>query len=70
MKRLSARELLAENPQVSPKDVEAAQRLQEQLKETGLDRARYRLATPLTGRRRSDTSAHTANPHSHVARKH
>ena len=70
MKRLSAKELLAENPQIATDDVETAQRMLDELRAGGLEKARYRLATPLTGHRSAGDSKHHSARHTHVARRH
>lgn len=64
VKRISAKELLADDPKAT-NDIEVAQELLAKLREAGLDRPRYRLASPLTGRRRAsfhkrpETHSHT-----------
>ena len=61
MKRVSADELLAQNPDVDPENFEESQRLSERLKEAGFERARYGLATPLTGKRHKDRGPDKGN---------
>lgn len=69
MKRLSAEDLLAKNPHVDPAQIDQAQKLSEVLKEAGFEGARYRLATPLTGRRPAPRPD-KRKIHSHLTRRH
>lgn len=68
MKRLSAKELLAENPNATADDLEITEELLAKLRAAGLDRPRYRLASPLTGRHASHSAR--LETHAHVARRH
>lgn len=75
MKRISAEELLAMNPDIDPEELEAIQRMAERLKEAGFEGARYRLATPLTGKYHSDhrpgSTRGRLQPHAHsLMRRH
>lgn len=66
MKRISAEELLAQNPQADPARLKEGQALAERLKAAGLEGARYGLATPLTDKRsraRSVEKARAAHTH-------
>lgn len=71
MKRVSAEELLAQNPGVDPEALRQAQHLADRLKAAGFEGARYGLATPLTGKRHRDRSPDQQNGrHSHLVRRH
>lgn len=71
MKRISAEELLAQNPQVDPAQLEAAQQLADRLREAGFQGVRYRLATPLTGRRPAVRPPDKEKGrHAHLTRRH
>lgn len=72
MKRPTIEELLAQHPDADPSLLKDAERLTQQLKGAGFEGARYRLATPLTGRRRpEDGTMQTAERHSHrLVRRH
>jgi hypothetical protein len=72
MKAPSRDELLKQNPQIDPKRLDDAVRLATQLRNAGVQGARYALATPATGRRQVVTpSRKTLGPHSHsLVRRH
>ena len=71
MKRISAEELLARNPNVDPETLKEAQQLSDRLKESGFEGARYKLATPLTGKRHSDRATDKERGHAHhLSRRH
>jgi isopentenyl diphosphate isomerase/L-lactate dehydrogenase-like FMN-dependent dehydrogenase len=72
MKKISVDEILEQNRHVDPEKLKEAQQLSEKLKEAGFEAARYRLATPLTGRRHRDqTDAKHADQHAHhLVRRH
>ncbi len=72
VKRISAEELLKQNPEVDPEMLREGLALAERLKAAGFEGARYRLATPLTGRRVSGRTSETAKPsHAHwLVRRH
>lgn len=72
MKRISAEELLAQNPQADPDKLREGQALNERLKAAGLEGARYALATPLTDKRsRVRTAEKDKAPHRHsMMRRH
>lgn len=72
MKRPTIEELLAQNPDVDPNELKEAQQLADRLKDSGFEGARYRLATPLTGRRARDRSPDQIRErHSHsLVRRH
>lgn len=66
MKKLSTEELLALNPGLTPAKAAEAQQLRDTLIDRGLQPARYRLKTPLTGRRHTDhVAAARPNPRAH-----
>lgn len=76
MKRLSPEEIIALKPNADPGKIRDAEQLAERLKEAGLEGAKYRLATPMTGRQRPATHTggsgkHEAGSHRHVlGRRH
>jgi hypothetical protein len=72
MERPSKEELLKQNSQIDPDSLDEATRLADQLKESGVQGARYSLATPATRRRlRISPADQTHERHSHsLVRRH
>jgi thiazole synthase ThiGH ThiG subunit len=73
MKRVNIDDLLKQNPDLNPDEVEEARRLMDRLRETGFEGAPYRLATPLSGKRMRQVgaaSADTKHRHGRAFRRH